>query len=174
MTPMITAPRVHLICGPVGAGKSTYATQLATTLRGVVFSIDEWMTILFHADIAAGTTLQTMNPVWFSERVDRCEAMIYQSSAKLLHAGGVAILDLGFLRRARRDKAREFAAAQPLAAQLHYVTAEVEVRRQRVAARNEARPPGGFPVSPEMFAFAERIFEAPSEEELLHATVVRT
>jgi predicted kinase len=173
-TAMSTPPRIHLICGPVGAGKSTYANQLATTLRGVVFSIDEWMAALFQADISPDTSVQTMNPAWFSERVDRCEAMIYHTSAKLLRAGGVAILDLGFLRRARRDKARDFATAQALAAKLHYVVAEVDVRRQRVVARNEMRAPGTFSVSPEMFAFAEHIFEALTDDELLYATSVHT
>ncbi len=173
-TNMTQQARIHLICGPIGAGKTTYAQQLATTLQGVVFSIDEWMATLFHADIGRDTTVQNMNPAWFAERVDRCEAMIFDTSAKLLAVGGVAILDLGLLRRARRDKARAFAASHALSAQLHFITADVEVRRQRVLARNQAGSAGKVVVSPEMFGFAEHIFEAPSEDELVNATVVRS
>ena len=53
-------------------------------------------------------------------------------------------------------------------------TADVEVRRQRVLARNQAGSAGKVVVSPEMFGFAEHIFEAPSEDELVNATVVRS
>jgi len=31
------------VCGPIGAGKSTYSGQLAEATAGITFSIDEWM-----------------------------------------------------------------------------------------------------------------------------------
>ena len=43
-------PLIHLICGSTGAGKTTYARELATNIGGVVFSIDEWMVTLFGED----------------------------------------------------------------------------------------------------------------------------
>ena len=38
---------IHLICGSTGAGKTTYALELAERIGAVRFSIDEWMTALF-------------------------------------------------------------------------------------------------------------------------------
>ena len=41
-----TAAMVHIVYGPQGAGKSTYARQLATRLTGVRFSIGcGWTTV---------------------------------------------------------------------------------------------------------------------------------
>ncbi|NJC23977.1 putative kinase [Arthrobacter pigmenti] len=40
-------PRVHLLCGLNGAGKTTYARQLEHELPAVRFSLDEWMLHLF-------------------------------------------------------------------------------------------------------------------------------
>jgi len=43
-------PVVHLIEGPVGAGKSTFAASLATRIEGVHIALDEWFAHLFSAD----------------------------------------------------------------------------------------------------------------------------
>ena len=43
--------RVHLVFGPVGAGKSTYARALATREKGVRFAVDDWMHELFAPDM---------------------------------------------------------------------------------------------------------------------------
>ena len=42
--------QIHLICGSTGAGKTTYARELANNIGGIVFSIDEWMVSLFRED----------------------------------------------------------------------------------------------------------------------------
>lgn len=141
----------------------------------VVFSMDAWMAKLFAPDIAPGTTVQAMNPAWFAERVDRCEAVIYSMAGEVLRCGGSVILDLGFLRRQRRDTAYAFAARHASPAVLHYVTAEPEVRRSRVARRNEQRGQTYvMEITPPMFDFAESVFEAPEAEELASARVVFT
>ena len=38
---------MHLLCGLLGAGKTTYAKQLATDVGGVRFTLDEWMLRLY-------------------------------------------------------------------------------------------------------------------------------
>src|SRR5687768_55420 len=42
--------RVHLVLGPVGAGKSTFALELARSSGAVRLTLDEWMTELFRPD----------------------------------------------------------------------------------------------------------------------------
>jgi predicted kinase len=166
---------IHFVCGPVGAGKSTYSHNLAKELNGIVFSVDDWMTELFMADIPSDAGIKNMNPAWFAERVDRCEAMIWRLSLQVLSVGRVAILDMGFIRKARRDKASERAIAEGITSHLHYVTADIDVRRERVQARNAERGQTyAFGVTPEMFAFAEQMFEPLDESELPGAKVIRT
>ncbi len=162
--------RIHLICGPVGAGKSTYARALADRHDALVFSIDDWMARLFVADIPAQTSITAMDPAWFTERVNRCEEMIWHLAEQVLARGGSVVLDMGFIRRARRDAARARAQALGLEAQLHYVTADQALRRQRVEQRNAERGTTfAFDVTPAMFAFVEHMFEAPAEDEVVHA-----
>ncbi|MGO4394314.1 AAA family ATPase [Variovorax sp. M-6] len=172
---MKNAPRLHLVCGPIGAGKTTYSNQLAEQSGGIVFSIDSWMATLFQPDLGSEFEFKAMNPVWFSDRVDRCESLIYTTGSQILAAGGVVILDLGYIRRTRRDAARAYASSTGVEAQWHHVTAEQAVRQQRVERRNQHRGHTyALGVTPEMFAFAEKFYEAPSEPELASAKVVRT
>ncbi|MBD9358893.1 AAA family ATPase [Methylomonas albis] len=43
--------KIHLILGPQGSGKSTYARRLAQAEHATRFSIDEWMQQMFVPDI---------------------------------------------------------------------------------------------------------------------------
>ncbi|MDD5113116.1 MAG: AAA family ATPase [Methylobacter sp.] len=172
---MNTHSRIHIVAGPVGAGKTTYARQLAEQTNGIVFSIDNWMSSLFKPDLSEDVDLKTMIPAWFAERVDRCESMIYETSKEILATGGVVVLDLGFIRKSRRDKAHDFASSQELQAQLHCVSADKAVRQKRIEQRNlERGPTYAMGVSPAMFEFTEKVFETPTEHELESAIVVRT
>lgn len=47
-------PRVHVIEGPVGAGKSTFAATLAPRVKGVHIALDEWFARLFSPDRPGG------------------------------------------------------------------------------------------------------------------------
>ncbi len=62
---------IHLVFGPQGAGKSSYARQLATHIEGVRLSIDDWMIQLYGPDLPKPT-----NFAWVIERVRRCEQRI--------------------------------------------------------------------------------------------------
>ena len=42
---------LHLIFGPIGAGKTTYARDLARRERAVAFVLDEWGARLFGPDV---------------------------------------------------------------------------------------------------------------------------
>jgi predicted kinase len=166
-------PQLHLICGPVAAGKSTYASRLANETGAIVLSMDEWMSELFVPDVSVQTTVSNLDLAWFAERVDRCERAMWQLGRKLLANRIPVVLDWGFLRRERRLKA--FAVANSLGqlAQLHYLTADLATRRQRVLERNQRRDENyAFAVTPDMFAFAEHLFEAPGDDELATAIIV--
>lgn len=42
--------RLHLIVGPVGAGKSTFGRKLSRDVGAVRLTLDEWMATLFGDD----------------------------------------------------------------------------------------------------------------------------
>lgn len=148
-------------------GKSTYAAKLAVAAGAFTFSMDQWMQGLFGADIPKSDGITGVDFAWFAERVDRCEAQIWQVARQVLSRGDDVIFDWGFIRRARRDKAAEVAASGGYATQWHVVDAPCGTRRGRVTLRNEQ---GGetyaFAVTPAMFDFAEQLFESPDQAEL--------
>jgi predicted kinase len=152
---------LHLIAGPTGAGKTTYAIALAERLGAVRFSIDEWMTALFWPDAAPG-----LDYGWAIERVNRCEAVIAATARQVMARGAPVVLDLGFSRAEHRRKFVAVARDAGAAAETHLVTAEPETRWARVEQRNRERGETfRFEVTREMFDFMEGLWEPPAPDE---------
>ena len=91
--------RFYLIVGNVGAGKSTYAADLAVREQAHIFTVDEWMVTLFLEDAP--------DPIeydWALERTERIERQILSEAVKLARLDLSIILDLGFFSRDQRDR----------------------------------------------------------------------
>lgn len=158
---------LHVIFGPSGAGKTTYAHALARREAAVTFVLDDWMARLFASDMP-----QPLEFEWMIERVRRCEAQIWSVAAAVLATATSVVFDIGLMTRADRARVREIAEGAGLALQFHYVTAPAEARRARVADRNVVRGENfAIEVSPEMFDFIEGVFETPDAAELEGAIV---
>jgi predicted kinase len=156
---------LHVIFGPSGAGKTTYAHTFARRERAVAFILDDWMARLFGADMP-----EPLQYDWMIERVGRCEAQIWSTAAAVLATGTSVVLDIGLMRKADRARVREIATATELPLQFHFVDAPQEVRRARVGERNVVRGESfAIEVSPDMFEFIEGVFEAPDADELVGA-----
>ena len=162
--------QIHIVFGRQGAGKSTYARQLADQLQGTRFSIDEWMGELFGPDMP-----QPLGFPWVSQRVQRCERRIWEVASQIAQRGGTVVLDLGFMKVSDRNRFVDLAVAAQRRVQLHQITAAYALRRSRVLERNVDRGETfSFEVSPAMFGFMEKQFESPTDLELATAVVVKT
>ncbi|MGA7123852.1 MAG: ATP-binding protein [Polyangiaceae bacterium] len=158
-------PIVHLICGSTGAGKTTYARALADRVRGVRFSIDEWMANLFLADRP-----DQLSPAWAGERAARCEVQMWATADGLLARGVDVVFDVGLTKRVHRERFRARAAQVGAASKLHYLDVDPETRRERVKRRNVAG--AAFEITDDMFNFVETLFEVPTDDELYEAMIV--
>jgi predicted kinase len=159
---------VHLVCGSTGAGKTTYAKALADRVRGVRFSIDEWMADLFLPDRPA-----QLSTSWASERAGRCEAQMWSVADQLLARGVDVVFDVGLSKRIHRDRFRNRAASVGAYCKLHYLDVDAETRRERVRQRNShGAATFALVVTDEVFDFVEGLFEAPTDDELYEAMIV--
>jgi predicted kinase len=153
---------LHMICGAVGAGKTTYARALSRQLGGLHFSIDQWMVALFGKD-----SPQPMRWDWVIERVHRCETQMAQMAAQCARLGVPAILDQAFVRVEDRLRLAAFAEKEGFSVQLHFVDVPANERWRRVEARNTERGQT-FPleVPRGVFDFVEKIWQPPTTEEM--------
>lgn len=118
----------HLIYGFLGAGKSTFARQLESTLpRAVRFGSDDWMVKLYGNNPPP----EVFNTYW--ERIDGIQSALW---TRLLALGIDVVLDDGFWSRLRRDQIRSTVANCGGKSILYHVTCPVEVMRERVTKRN--------------------------------------
>jgi predicted kinase len=156
------APAFHLVCGPIGAGKTTYSLALTQRLNGVHFSIDEWMVALFGKDQP-----KTIQFDWVVERVARCQQQIGQVASQCARAGIAPVLDLSFLQVRDRAKFAEIAEQAGCSVSLHVLDIPAAERWNRVKLRNETRGETfALPISKPIFDFFEKIWERPTPAEM--------
>lgn len=159
---MKSAPKVYLITGGTGAGKTTYALKLARKTKGIRFSIDDWMTTLFWMD-----SPDPISHDWAMTRIGRAEAQMWETAQQVLKQDLSVILDLGFTKAAHRQKFYDLAKAADAEACLHWVDISPDERWRRVQLRNaEKGETYAMDVPREMFDFMENEWEAPSKKEL--------
>ncbi len=149
--------RAHLLIGPVGSGKTTFAGTLAEQRQAVRFSLDEWMIELFGHHMPRDV---------FHARLVACLGIIYRTSTRLLELGTDVVFDCGYWRREHRDDARERLRASGAELCWYYFDVPPAERWSRLERRNAALPAGTFEITREMFDDFVLCFEPPALPEV--------
>ncbi|MEZ4223366.1 MAG: AAA family ATPase [Polyangiaceae bacterium] len=161
--PGTTSSGIHLILGPVGAGKTTYARKLAKSLAAPVFDLDDWMATLFGDDPRPDQG----RVAWYLERKERCVRQIWVTASELLRLGRPVVLELGLVRRTERQAFYDRAEGEGFELILHLLDAPRDERRRRVLMRNETRSETFSMVVPlEYFELASDAWEPLADDEV--------
>lgn len=118
---------LHLMCGMVGAGKTTRAKQLEAATGAVRLCPDEWIAELLadQTDRAEADRLR-----------DTVEALQWDVAQRLLAAGADVIRENGFWGRGAREDCRDTARALGAQVCLHFLDPPEEELWRRLQERN--------------------------------------
>jgi uncharacterized glyoxalase superfamily protein PhnB/predicted kinase len=165
-------PRIHLVIGPVGAGKSTYAIGLAREHAAIRLTLDEWMSGLFSPDRPDSGLVE-----WYVERAGRCIEQIWRIAEAMLGLGTSVILEIGLLKQSEREAIYQRIADAGIELTIHALDAARDVRRERVLARNQVKGSTfSMVVPPAIFELASDLWEPldPTECEGRDVRSIRT
>lgn len=152
---------LHLLEGPVGAGKSTYAGRWQMHSDCVHFNLDQWMVNLFQPDRPDTDTMS-----WYMARKERCIQQIWLLAQQVLDSGTDVMLELGLVQRLQRAQFLDRIAPYQPRLEVHVLKAPTEVRKTRVQRRNQERGATyAMQVSDEIFALASSLWEPIEAEE---------
>jgi predicted kinase len=115
-------PRLYLVCGLPGAGKTTRSKAIAAATRAVRLCTDEWLEAL-------GISLVDYPPRF------RLEPYLAQHAEQLLRAGASVIVEFATWSRAERDTIRDIAKRNGAAVELHFVDAPLGELERRILER---------------------------------------
>jgi predicted kinase len=147
--PATAAPRLVIVCGLPGSGKTTHAKFLEAKLHAVRFSPDEWIEALGF-------------DVYDEGKRERIEALQWKIGQELLALGVSIVIEWGTWARSERDMLRLGGRALGAAVELHYLTAPVDVLFERIRYRNAENPP----IERDSVSRWASVFEEPTAEEM--------
>ncbi|MEZ4310756.1 MAG: ATP-binding protein [Polyangiaceae bacterium] len=152
---------LHLVIGPVGAGKSTFARRQALQERAVFLDLDTWMVRLFGKDARPAENVLD----WYLERRGRCGELLWDLTREILLSGTSVFLEMGLVARAEREAFYAKVRGEDFRLVVYLLEAAREVRRERVVERNRAGGEHTQIVPLPFFEMASDAWEPPSEAE---------
>ncbi|MEO0369743.1 MAG: ATP-binding protein [Pseudomonadota bacterium] len=154
--------QVTLLFGPIGAGKSFIAKQIAQRDGVLYLASDKWFQVLYSPDMPNPPDMS-----WVMPRIERCERLIWPLTEQASSSDIPVVLDVGMATERSREKFQQLCERSGCQYQFVFVDAPLEVRSQRVRDRNEqASRTGDLYVSDEIFMFTNAQFQPPIATEL--------
>lgn len=117
--------KLYLICGFLGAGKTTFSKSLAKEKDAIHLNPDEWCIKLFPNEYE-----QSWDKC-FSKTID----LLWNKIEKYAKQGQDVVFDMGFWTKLSRDDARQKAKKLGIEPVLYYIYAPDDILQKRLAQR---------------------------------------
>ena len=153
---MTSIPMLHMVCGKIGAGKSTLMRQLAQAPATVLISEDTWLAALYPGEIHELPD--------YVRSAGRLKQAMAGHVVALLEAGVSVVLDFPANTVSNRNWMRGIFEAAGVAHTLHFLDVPDAVCKERLRARN-ASGTHPFETTDAQFDLITSHFEAPLPHE---------
>ncbi len=157
---------LHLLCGKMAAGKSTFAKELSQKHQIVVFSEDDLLAALYPGDVT-----DIASYVKLSNRV---KLAIESIVVDLLAQGTSLVLDFPANTVAQRAWLVGLAKQSNSQHILHFLDTPESTCKAQLEKRATEQPERAATDTVEMFDAISQYFEAPTVEEDLNLTVYQS
>ena len=149
--------KLHIICGFVGAGKTTLAKKLEKKYKAIRFSTDEWMIELFNFKGNFGKK--------YIDSKKRCKEFIWKLAKEILLSKRDVVLDFGFW--SKKERALFFKRAKQIGVEpvLYFLDIPIKELKKRVNFRNKKLDAKTFNITEIWFNKWLPLFEAPKSSE---------
>lgn len=149
----MTKATIHLICGFMGFGKTTYAKKLALRNQAVRLTPDEWINRLYGR-----------RPDNFEEKMQAVDDLIWNMTSEFIHSGRSVILDYGFWTKEEREKATQKALSLTEHVLWHQMECSMAVAKTRVLSRSDEDSESLF-IDEKCFNEKVKLYEPISKDE---------
>ena len=149
-------PIVYLICGFIGAGKTTFAKKLEEKTGAVRITKDEWSIRFIGNDPTIDGYAE-----WDTKIIELSRDVAFQLAEK----GIDVIMDEGFWEKDTRAEMKRRIEAIGAKGVLYYLDTPIETIRERVVRRNNNLTKESFKISREMLDTYLMDWQPPGEDE---------
>ena len=150
-------PIAYVICGFIGAGKTTFARKLEKETKAIRITKDEWIIKIFGNKITSDKNFES-----YDKNITELATDI---AFRILKSGKDVIIDEGFWVKSQRDDIKKKllqAGANPI---FYYVKSSIKQMKERVINRSKYPPIDSFEINEEMFDKYLKYWEPPTVEE---------
>lgn len=151
---------LHLVCGKMASGKSTFARRHATTLDLIYLGEDELLANLYPGEI---TDLSS-----YIEKSEKLKAAMKGVIVQLLRNGVSVILDFPANTVKQRHWLKSLAIESGAFHILHYIDQTDDVCKLQLKKRAVEDPTRAETDTPEMFDAVTQYFVAPGADEKIN------
>lgn len=155
-----------LLCGKMGAGKSTLARTLAKGERCVLISEDEWLATLYPNEIKDFDT--------YIHYAARLKPLLKRHIEALLLAGLTVVMDFPANTLNQRRWLLGLSLDTGAAHRLIYLKHSDELCLSRLALRRQAEPERAQFDTEAVYWHVSRFFQAPTEDEGLNIEILES